>query len=82
MGLLARTSCCVQPPATAVALEVLGLLMRDEELQILKVSLAVVAPRARQELLHVGLLSLLLPHCYVSRVDGRVKGDGLDAGAG
>jgi hypothetical protein len=40
----------------------LRFLMRDENLQIVKVSFTVVAPRTRQDLLDVGMIPLLLPH--------------------
>lgn len=62
-----KTSCCVQPPATTVALEMLGLLMGDQELEIFEISFAVVAPWPRQELFDIGLLSLLLAHLRASK---------------
>ena len=52
----------VQPPAAAVAFEMLGLLVGDEQLQVLEVALAVVAPRPGQDFLDVGVTALLLPH--------------------
>lgn len=62
-----HTSCSVQASSTAVAFEVLCLLMRNKELQILEVSLAIVAPRPRQQLLDVGVAALLLSHGGGSR---------------
>lgn len=58
-----ETSGSVETTTTSVALEVLGLLMRDKELQILKVTLAVVAPWPRQDVLDIGVTALLLAHC-------------------
>lgn len=74
-GNSARTSSCVEPPSTTVALEVLCLLMRDQELQIFKVSLAVVTPWSRQELLDIGLLSLLLAHLRDFVVGAELESD-------
>jgi hypothetical protein len=70
----AFTSSCVQPPPTSVALEMLCLLMRNQELEIFKISLAVVTPWSRQELLDVGLLSLLLAHLGGFRLSGLKSG--------
>lgn len=47
-------------------------LVIDEDLEIVKVAFAVIAPRTRENLLDVGVLTLLL--CHVDRVwevDGR-----------
>jgi hypothetical protein len=43
-----------------VALEVLGLLVLGEDAIIVEVALAVVAPRARDDLLDVGVVALFL----------------------
>jgi hypothetical protein len=56
------TSCCVQSAAASVTLEVFGFLMRDENLQIIEVTLTVVAPRPSEDLLDIGVLSLALAH--------------------
>ena len=66
-GLL-LTSRRVQSTAASVALEVFGFLMGDENLQIIKVTLAVVAPRPGEDLLDVGILSLAFAH-----VAGRLR---------
>lgn len=58
----ALTTCSIQPPATSVALEVLCLLVIDENLQIIKVALTVVAPRTLKDLVHIGVMPLLLAH--------------------
>lgn len=58
----ARTSRGIKPPATSVAFEVFRFLVGNQELQVLEISFAVVAPWSRQELFHVRLLSLLLSH--------------------
>ena len=50
----------VKAAVAVVALEVLSLLVGDEDLLVVKVALAVVAPRARDDLLDVGLVALLL----------------------
>lgn len=60
-GLL-LTSRRIQSAAASVTLEVFGLLMGDENLQIIKVTLAVVTPRSSEDLLDVGILSLALAH--------------------
>jgi len=56
------TSCRVQSATASVTLEVFGFLMRDENLQIIEVTLAVVAPRPSEDLLDIGVLSLALAH--------------------
>lgn len=40
----------------------LGLLVVDQDLEVVEVALAVVAPRAVEDLLDVGVVSLLLAH--------------------
>lgn len=57
-----QTTCSIQPPATSVAFEVLCLLVIDENLQIIKVALTIVAPRTRENLLNVGVVPLFLAH--------------------
>jgi len=57
-----ETSGCVQSSAAPIALEVFGLLMRNQNLQVVKVSLAVVAPRSREDFVDLRKLSLLFAH--------------------
>lgn len=52
----------IEPSATSLALEVLSLLMIDEDLKIVEVSLTVVAPWPSQDLLDIRMLSLGLAH--------------------
>ena len=59
---LMLASCRIQSAAASVTLEVFGFLMGDENLQVIKVTLAVVAPRPSEDLLDVGVLSLALAH--------------------
>jgi hypothetical protein len=56
------TSCRVKSATASVTLEVFGFLMGDENLQIIEVTLAVVAPRPSEDLLDVRILSLALAH--------------------
>ena len=60
----------VKAAIAVVALVVLGLLVRNEDLEVVKVALAVVAPWARENILEVGLVALfLVDHdCGVSDV--------------
>lgn len=71
------TSSSIQPPPASVALEVLRLLVRDEDLQVIKVAFAVVAPWATKELFEVRVSTLLLSHGVVdnskSNMDIRVN---------
>jgi len=50
----------IKAAVAVVALVVLGLLVRNEDLQVVKVALAVVAPWARENFLEVGLVALFL----------------------
>lgn len=56
------TSSCVESPSTALALEVLVSLMVDEDLEIVKVALTIVAPRPLKQLLQAGMPLLVLRH--------------------
>lgn len=53
------TSCSVQSAPTFVTLEVLGSLVKGEDLQVVEITLAVVAPRPLQELLQGRATSFL-----------------------
>lgn len=53
------TSCSVQSAPTFVTLEVLGSLVQGEDLQVVEITLAVVAPWPLQELLQGRTTSLL-----------------------
>lgn len=64
------TSCGVEAATAALAFEVLGLLVVDQDLEVVEVALAVVAPRTSKDLLDVGVISLLLAHVDGAR-DGR-----------
>lgn len=57
-----KTARGVKPAVTMVALEVLGLLVLCKDTIIVEVALAVIAPRARDDLLDVGLVALFLVH--------------------
>jgi len=58
----AQASCGTQSAAASFALEVLGLLMVDENLEVVEVALAVVTPRPSKDLLDVRVIALLLRH--------------------
>jgi hypothetical protein len=56
----------IQPPRAALALEVLSFLMVNENLQVIEIAFAVVAPWSCDEVLNLGILSsLLLSHVGV-----------------
>jgi hypothetical protein len=57
-----RTSSCIQAATAPIALEVLGLLVRDEDFEVVEVTLAVEAPRALELLLEIGVPLALLGH--------------------
>ena len=59
----AHTSSGIQSSTTPLAFEVLRLLMVNQDLQVVKVSLAIVAPGSGQNLLNVGMFALVLDHC-------------------
>lgn len=61
VGIGARrlTSCGIQPPATSFAFKMFRLLVRDEDLEIFEIALAIVAPWASEELLDGGTTSFL-----------------------
>ena len=58
-----RTSSSIQSASTSLAFEVLGFLMQSENLEIVKVTLTVIAPRSSQDLIQGGTTTLLLSHC-------------------
>ena len=50
--------------------------MRNENLQVIKVTLAVITPRSTQYLLCIGMITLLLPHFHrrsTTRTDASIK---------
>lgn len=59
------TSSRIESSTTSFAFEVLRLLMRDENLEIVKVSLTVITPRSREDLFRVRVGALLLAHLDV-----------------
>jgi len=65
------TSSRVQATPTSVAFEVLGLLMVDEDLEVVEVTFTVVAPWSRQDFFHIGVASLLLRHLVACKLDTR-----------
>ena len=56
------TSCRVQPPSTAVALEMFGFLVGNQDLEVVKVALAIVAPWPLELLVQIGISLALLRH--------------------
>ena len=56
------TSCRVQSPTTSFAFEVLGLLMVDQDLQVIKISLAVITPWSLKNLADVRMTAFLFRH--------------------
>jgi hypothetical protein len=61
------TSSSVQPPSTSFALEMLGLLMRNENLEIIEISFAIITPRPSKQFFQIGMTALLLDHCGEER---------------
>ena len=53
------TSGGIQSATTSLTLEVLGFLMQGQNLQVIKVTLTIVAPRTSQEFFQGGTASLL-----------------------
>ena len=64
------TSSGVQTTSTSVAFEVLGLLMIDENLQIVEITFAIITPWSRQDLFDIWMASLLLRHLVSYGADG------------
>lgn len=56
------TSSCIQPSSASLAFEMLRFLMVDQDLQIIKVTLTVVAPWPREDLFDVWVVALLFGH--------------------
>lgn len=65
LGNMQLTSSCIQSAIAVVTLEMFCFLVRDEDLQVVKVTFAVVAPRTVQELLERGTASFFT-HCSVN----------------
>ena len=51
----------------------LGFLVVDQDLQVIKVSFAVVAPRSSQDLFDIGVLALVLTHRQLSVRDTGIE---------
>ena len=58
-----HTACCIQSSCTSLALEVFCLLMVDEDLEVVKIPLAVITPGPCEDLLDVRVLALRFTHC-------------------
>lgn len=71
------TAGCVQAPPASVAFEVFRFLVRDQDLEIVKVALAVVAPRSSEELFQGGTAPFL---AHDEVVEGSSEGRGLCLG--
>jgi hypothetical protein len=56
------TSCSTESASASLAFEVLRFLVIDENLEIIEVALTVVAPRTRQDLIEIGMITLLFRH--------------------
>ena len=59
------TSSSIQSPSTSIALKVLCLLVRDEDLEVVEVAFTVIAPWPGKEFFEVGMTALLLAHGIV-----------------
>jgi hypothetical protein len=70
-----QTAGGVEATIALLALEVLCFLVRDEDFLVVEVALAVVAPRARDDLLDIGTVALFLVHHGCG--EGGVKCDGV-----
>lgn len=46
----------------------LGSLVINEDLEVIKIALAVIAPGSRKDLLDIGMTSLFLAHVCVGRI--------------
>ena len=57
-----RTACRIQPPRASLTLEVLGLLVIDQNLEVVKVALAIIAPGSGKSLFDVRVLALCFTH--------------------
>jgi hypothetical protein len=60
------TSSSIKSPAASFAFEVLGLLMVDEDFLVIKVAFTVITPWPVENLFHVWMAALLLPHLLVT----------------
>lgn len=56
------TACGVETTTASFTLEVLGLLVIDQDLEIIKVSFTVIAPWPSEDLVGIGVPALLLGH--------------------
>lgn len=57
-----QTTCRVQSSGTSLTLEVFGLLMIDENLKVVEVSLAVITPWPCERLFDIRMLALAFTH--------------------
>lgn len=55
-----ESSCGVQSATTSFAFEVFSLLMGDENLKVIEITLTVVAPGTSEEFLDIWVITLLL----------------------
>lgn len=56
------TASCIESATASLAFEVFCFLVIDQDLEIVEVALAVVAPGPRENLSQVGMITLLLRH--------------------
>lgn len=57
-----QTSCGIQSATTSFAFEMFSFLVRDEDLQVIEITLTIIAPWPSQQLLNIGMTALLLAH--------------------
>jgi hypothetical protein len=69
-----QASCGIQSSATFFTLEVFGFLMIDENLEVVEIALAVVAPWSRKDFFDVGMMTLLLGHVGMETRGKKVAG--------
>lgn len=67
------TSCSVQPPSTAVAFEMFGFLVRDEDLKVVEVALAIIAPGPFELLVEIGVSLALFRHLCGRNIRVRLR---------
>ena len=68
------TASRVESPPTSLALEMFRFLVIDQDLQIIEIALAIVAPGSSNDLLNVWMLSLWLAH-GITRGDKQCRTD-------
>lgn len=65
------TSSCIQTTPASVAFEMLCLLVIDEDLEVVEVTFAIIAPWSRQDFFHIRMASFLLRHLVPCGYDGQ-----------